>query len=46
LTSKEIIEAIAAIRDDVTFEELQSVFPEWIQQIIWVIEHSGKHYSK
>jgi hypothetical protein len=39
--SDEIIEAITAIWNDVTFEELQSVFSKWIQRVTWVIEHGG-----
>jgi hypothetical protein len=40
-TSDEIIEAIATIWNGVTFEELQSVFSEWIQRVTCVIEHGG-----
>jgi hypothetical protein len=38
-TSDEIIEVITTIWNDVTFEELESVFSEWIQQVTWIIEH-------
>jgi hypothetical protein len=40
-TSDEIIEEIMTIWNDVTFEELQSVFSEWIQRVAWVIGHGG-----
>jgi hypothetical protein len=40
-TSDEINEKITTIWNDVTFEELQSVFSEWIQRVTWVIEHRG-----
>jgi hypothetical protein len=40
-TSDDIIEAITTIWNDVTFEELQSVFSKWIQRVIWVIEQGG-----
>jgi hypothetical protein len=40
-TSDEIIKAIATIWNDITVEELQSVFSEWIQRVTWVIEHGG-----
>jgi hypothetical protein len=40
-TSDEIIEVIATIWNYVTFEELQSVFSEWIQRSTRVIEHGG-----
>jgi hypothetical protein len=43
-TSDEIIEAIKTIWNDVTFEELPSVFSEWIQRVTWVIEDRGKYY--
>jgi hypothetical protein len=38
-TSDEITEAIATIWNDLVFEELQSVFSEWIQRVTWAIEH-------
>jgi hypothetical protein len=41
-----MIEAIMAMWNDLTFEELQSVFCEWIQRGTWVIEHSGEYDSK
>jgi hypothetical protein len=28
----------------VTFETLQSVFHEWMWQLIWVIEINGEYY--
>jgi hypothetical protein len=40
-TSDEIIEAIMTIWNDVTFEQLPSVFSEWIQRVAEVIEHGG-----
>jgi histone-lysine N-methyltransferase SETMAR len=39
--SDEIIEVITTIWNDITFEELQSVFSEWIQRVTWVIEQGG-----
>jgi hypothetical protein len=45
-TSNEIIEATTTIWNDVTFEELQSVFSEWIQCVTWVTEHRGEYYNK
>jgi hypothetical protein len=41
LTSDEITEVITTIWNDVTFEELQSAFSEWIQRATWAIEHGG-----
>jgi hypothetical protein len=40
-TLDEIIEAIVTICNDVTLKELQSVFSEWIQRVIWVIERGA-----
>jgi hypothetical protein len=45
-TSEHIIEAITATWDTVPFEELQSMFTEWIQRLTWVIAKSGKDYTK
>jgi hypothetical protein len=41
-----IIEAITTIWNDVTFEELQSMFSEWIQRVTLVIEHGEEYYNK
>jgi hypothetical protein len=38
-TSDEIIEAFTTIWNDVTFEDLHSMFSECIQRVTWVIEH-------
>jgi hypothetical protein len=46
LTPKEIIKAITVISDAVAFEELQSVFREWIQQLTWVIANAGVYFTK
>jgi hypothetical protein len=43
--AEQIIEAITAIWDSVTFEEPQRVFAEWIQRLTWVIDERGKHYT-
>jgi hypothetical protein len=40
-TSDEIIEVIAIIWNGIAFEELQSVFFNWIQQVTWAIGHGG-----
>jgi hypothetical protein len=40
-TSDDVIEGIATIWNRVAFEELQSVFSEWIQRVTWVIKHGG-----
>jgi hypothetical protein len=41
-TREETIEAITAIWDFVTFDEIQSVFAEWIQRLTWVIAKRGE----
>jgi hypothetical protein len=43
---EQIIEAITAVRDSVTFDELQSVFAEWIQRLTWVTTARGEYYTK
>jgi hypothetical protein len=37
-----VIEALTDLFDSVTFEELQSVFQNWIGRWQWVIRHNGQ----
>jgi histone-lysine N-methyltransferase SETMAR len=47
-----ILNAIATIRDEVTFENLQRVFQEWMGRLAWVIGNNGesspnsRHYCR
>jgi hypothetical protein len=45
-TTEEILMAIRNVWSEVTFEDLQSVFFDWIQRVESVIEHEGKCYVK
>ena len=42
----EVIEALTNLWDSVTFEELHSVFLNWIERLEWVIRHSGEYFTK
>jgi hypothetical protein len=43
-TTEEILIAIRKVWSEVTFEDLQSVFFDWIQQVEYVIEHEVEYY--
>jgi hypothetical protein len=43
-TTEEILMANCNVRSEVTFEDLQSVFFDWIQRVEYVIEHEGEYY--
>jgi hypothetical protein len=45
-TAEQIIEVILIIWDSVTFDELQSVFAEWIQKLIWVITQRSEYCTE
>jgi hypothetical protein len=45
-TAEHIIEAITATWDSVTFNELQSMFSEWIQKLTWAIAERGKYCTR
>jgi histone-lysine N-methyltransferase SETMAR len=38
--------ALIDLFDSVTFEELQSVFQNWIERLKWVIRHTGEYFIK
>jgi hypothetical protein len=40
-SQEEIEEAIPAAWNDLTFEDVQSTFYDWIHHLAWVIEHDG-----
>jgi hypothetical protein len=42
--TEEILMAIRKVWSEVTFEDLQSVFFDWIQRVEYVIEHEGEYY--
>jgi hypothetical protein len=43
-TTEEILIAIRNVWSDVTFEDWQSVFFDWIQRVEYVSEHEGEYY--
>jgi hypothetical protein len=43
-TVEEILEALTLIWNGVTFEQLQSVFLNWIERLEWVISNGGDYY--
>jgi hypothetical protein len=38
-----IEEAITVAWNDLTFEEVQSIFYDWMRRLAWVIEHGGEY---
>jgi hypothetical protein len=43
-TTEEILIAIRNDWSEVTFEDLQSVFFDWIQRVEYDIDHEGEYY--
>jgi hypothetical protein len=39
-----ILNAIAKIWDDLTFEDIQGVFQEWMERLTWVIGNNREYY--
>jgi hypothetical protein len=37
--------AITEGRNELTFEDIQRVFHNWMEPLIWVIASSGEHYQ-
>mgnify|MGYP001073832873 CR=1 FL=1 len=46
LNDEQLINEIQNIFDTLTFEELQSVFNEWIRRLEWVIENNGEYINE
>jgi histone-lysine N-methyltransferase SETMAR len=42
----ELLEALTNLFDSITFEELQSVFKNWIKRLEWVIAHGGEYFPE
>jgi hypothetical protein len=42
---QEILNAIAEIWDDLTFEDVQRGFQEWTERLTWVIGNNVEYYS-
>jgi hypothetical protein len=45
-SSDEIEEGIPKVWDELTFDEVQSVFHNWISRLAWVIENGGEYIIK
>jgi G3E family GTPase len=41
-----VVEGKTDLFDTVTFEELQSVFQNWIERLEWVVTHNGEYLMK
>jgi hypothetical protein len=41
-----LISALTDIWDDVTFEDVQTVFLDWMERSCWVINNNGEYYIK
>jgi transposase len=44
-SEEEISEAIVESWNELTFEDIQRVFQNWMERLIWVIENSGDYYQ-
>jgi hypothetical protein len=42
----EIEEAITVAWNDLTFDEVQGVFHNWMNRLRWVIENGGEHIAE
>jgi hypothetical protein len=40
---EEIEEAITVAWDDLTFEDVQRIFYDWMRGLVWVIEHEEEY---
>jgi hypothetical protein len=40
---EEIEEAIMVAWNDLTYEDVQSIFYDWMRRLAWVIEHEGEY---
>jgi hypothetical protein len=45
-SSDETEEAIAQVWNGLTFDEVKSVFWDWIQRLAWVAENNGEDTSE
>jgi hypothetical protein len=45
-SSDEIEEGITGIWDDLTFDNAQNVFQNWMSRLAWAIENGGEHARK
>jgi hypothetical protein len=45
-SSDEIDDAIVQVWNDLTFDEVQTVFRNWIWRLVWVSENDGEHIGE
>jgi hypothetical protein len=45
-STDEIEDAIAQVWNDLTFDDVQSVFRDWMQRLAWVAESDGEYISE
>jgi hypothetical protein len=45
-SNDEIEDAIAQVWNAVTFDDVQSVFRDWIRRLAWVAENDGEYVSE
>jgi hypothetical protein len=45
-TVQDILGRFAEIWNDLTFEDVQSMFLEWQIRLKWIIENGGEYYSE
>jgi transposase len=43
-SEEQILAAITESRNELTFEDIQRVFHNWIERLLWVIANSGEYY--
>jgi hypothetical protein len=42
----QFIQRLHSIFDQVTFEDLQRVFLNWMERLSWVVEHDGAYFQE
>jgi transposase len=45
-SAQEILRSLSDAWSDVTFEDIQRVFLEWMDRLTWVIENDGEYFPK
>jgi hypothetical protein len=44
-SEEQILAAITESCNELTFEDIQRVFHNWMERLIWVIANSGEYYE-
>jgi hypothetical protein len=45
-SAQEILRSLSDSWSDLTFEDIQRVFLEWVDRLTWVIENNGEFFPK